>query len=71
MLALPLTAAVLLHATPMQMGWHPARHPHRRTAHAAPARPLLRDLAVGLRFVGHNRLLPTLGALMAVWQMCH
>ena len=30
-----------------------------------------RDLGVGLRFVTGNRLLLTLGALMAVWQMCH
>ena len=30
-----------------------------------------RDLRVGLRFVASNRLLLTLGALMAVWQMCH
>ena len=30
-----------------------------------------RDLGVGLRFVVSNRLLVTLGVLMAVWQMCH
>lgn len=30
-----------------------------------------RDLLLGLRFVVGNRLLLTLGLLMAVWQMCH
>ncbi len=30
-----------------------------------------RDMKAGLRFVAGNRLLLTLGVLMAVWQMCH
>jgi MFS family permease len=36
-----------------------------------PAGHFWRDLGVGLRFVTGNRLLLTLGVLMAVWQMCH
>lgn len=36
-----------------------------------PAGHFWRDLWVGLRFVTGNRLLLTLGVLMAVWQMCH
>ncbi|MBK6471361.1 MAG: MFS transporter [Betaproteobacteria bacterium] len=38
---------------------------------ARPAGHFWRDLGVGLRFVTGNRLLLTLGVLMAVWQMCH
>ena len=36
-----------------------------------PAGHFWRDLGVGLRFVTGNRMLLTLGVLMAVWQMCH
>jgi len=38
---------------------------------AGGARHFFRDLMVGLRFVRGNRILLTLGTLMAVWQMCH
>ena len=43
---------------------------HQRRALRPPGH-FWRDLRVGLRFVVSNRLLLTLGALMAVWQMCH
>jgi predicted MFS family arabinose efflux permease len=46
------------------IGIHERREP-RADAH------FWRDLMAGMRFVAGQRLLLTLGVLMAVWQMCH
>ena len=65
-LALLLNAALLLGSALILRGIRVhERRDVRLDAH------FWRDLRAGLRFVAGNRLLLTLGALMAVWQMCH
>ena len=65
-LALLLNAALLLGSALILRG---IRVHERREAR--PDAHFWRDLMAGLRFVAGNRLLMTLGVLMAVWQMCH
>jgi MFS family permease len=65
-LALLVNAVLLLGSALILRGInvHERREPR-------PAGHFWRDLVLGLRFVASNRLLLTLGGLMAVWQMCH
>ena len=65
-LALLVNAVLLLGSALILRGIaiHERREP-RADAH------FWRDLVAGLRFVGAQRLLLTLGVLMGVWQMCH
>ncbi|MBA4177036.1 MAG: MFS transporter [Leptothrix sp. (in: Bacteria)] len=65
-LALLVNAVLLLGSAAILRGIHIDERREPR-----PAGHFWRDLAVGLRFVAGNRLLLTLGVLMAVWQMCH
>jgi MFS family permease len=65
-LALLVNAALLLGSALILRGIPIAERLEPR-----PAGHFWRDLGVGLRFVTGNRLLLTLGVLMAVWQMCH
>lgn len=65
-LALLVNAVLLLCSALILRGIHiEEQRPLRPAGH------FWRDLGLGLRFVAGNRLLLSLGLLMAVWQMCH